>query len=132
MKKTLFFGMLALFAVVVLAVTPKGENVLLEHLPKITTVSVSGRFYSGGDLEPWTLNEAEIQELDAWIRNLSMKPWKKEAPNKTYCGGTSWQFSVNQGELIFSYVSIDRAYLWYDGEWYEILSPKEPPLGLDR
>lgn len=109
------------------------KNILLEVLPKIETVSVSG-FYNGGCLEPRELNGAEREELDAWIRRLSLRRRTYragEAPNQIWSGGTSYQFSVNQGELSFSYVWIDRAYIWYEEEWYEIVSSPEPPPGFE-
>lgn len=99
----------------------------------ITSVEISG-FYNGGELEPWTLTQAEIDELSTWIAQLSLEHRtyaEGETPNKVWSGGVSYRFNVNDGEISFSWVSIDKAYILYDSEWYEIVNPSAPPLGIE-
>ncbi len=100
---------------------------------KITSIEVSG-FYNGSDLEPWELTQEQTEELNTWLAELSLKHRtyaEEETPNKIYSGGTSYQFHINDGELTFTWVCIDKAYIWYNDEWYEITNDQTPPLGLD-
>ena len=97
---------------------------------KITSVEVSG-FYNGSDLEPWTLTQEEIAELGTWFSGLSLKHRTYadgEAPNEVWSGGTSYRFDMNGGEASFAWVYIDKAYIWYDGEWYEITNTEASPF----
>lgn len=107
---------------------------LAEMLPEnIISIEVSG-FYNGGDLQAWELGQDEIEELTAWVTELSLKHClfdEGKAPNEYWCGGVSYTFDINNGELSFTWIYIDKAYVRYHGEWYEIISSSEPPLGLD-
>ncbi len=110
-------------------ISPIFGNALPE---KITSIEVSG-FYNGSDLEPWQLTQEEIEELNAWLSELSLEHRtyaEGKAPNEVWNGGSSYQFNVNDGELSFAWVYIDKAYFRYDGEWYEITSTSAPPLDL--
>lgn len=108
--------------------------ILGDALPeKITSIEVSG-FYNGGDLEPWELTQEEIEELNAWLSELSLEHRtydEGKAPNEVWNGGSSYEFDVNDGELSFTWIYIDKAYFRYDGEWYEIINKSVPPLNLD-
>lgn len=110
------------------------DPVFADAIPeKITSIEVSG-FYNGSDLEPWELTQEQTEELNTWLAELSLKHRtyaEEETPNKVYSGGTSYQFHINDGELTFTWVCIDKAYIWYNDEWYEITNDQTPPLGLD-
>ena len=110
------------------------SSILGDALPeKITSIEVSG-YYNGGVLEPWELTREEIEELNAWLSELSLKHRtyaEGEAPNEVWNGGTAYQFNVNDGQLSFAWTYIDKAYFRYDGEWYEIINKSVPPLNLD-
>ena len=99
----------------------------------IISIKVDG-FYNGGQLEPWELTQTEIEELSTWINQLSLKHRvyaEGETPNMIWNGGTSYGFNINDGELSFSWVYLDKTYILYDGEWYEITNTSNPPLNLD-
>lgn len=104
-----------------------------EALPEeITSIEMSG-FYNGSDLDPWELTQEEIEELGAWLPELSLKHRtyaEGEAPNEVWSGGTSYQFYVNDGALSFTWSYSDKAYIVYGGEWYEIKNHQTPPLRL--
>jgi len=108
-------------------------SVLGDAIPeKITSIEVSG-FYGGSELKPWELVQEEIEELNVWLPELSLEHrtyTKGEAPNEVWNGGTSYRFNINDGELSFAWVYIDKAYIQYDGEWYEITNTSTPPLDL--
>ena len=110
------------------------SSIFGDALPdKITSIEVSG-YYNGGVLEPWELTREEIEELNAWLSELSLKHRtyaEGETPNEVWNGGSAYQFNVNDGELSFSWANIDTAYIQYDGEWYEIINKSVPPLNLD-
>ena len=112
--------------------TENASSVIGEAFPEnITHIEVSG-FYNG-ELEPWELTQTEIEELDTWIAQLSLKHRtyaEGEAPNEVYAGGVCYRFDINDGEMSFTWVHIDAAYLQYDGGWYEITNTTTPPLGL--
>ena len=129
--------MVVLLCVMVTGCSSKDNGIspiLGDALPeKITSIEVSG-FYNGGDLEPWQLTQEEIEELNAWLSELSLKHRtydEGKAPNEVWNGGSSYHFNVNDGELSFAWVYIDKAYFWYDDEWYEIINKSVPPLNLD-
>ena len=137
-KYRLILSMLAvLLCVTVTGCSSKDKGISLilgDVLPeKITSIEVSG-FYNGGDLEPWQLTQEEIEELNAWLSELSLKHRtyaEGKAPNEVWNGGSAYQFNVNDGELSFSWANIDTAYIQYDGERYEIINKSVPPLNLD-
>lgn len=108
------------------------SSVIDEVLPEsITSIEMSG--YYNGELEPWELTQTEIDELRIWINQLSLEHRtyaEGETPNRVWNGGTSYGFNVNDGELFFDWVYIDKAYILYDGEWYEITNTLTPPLDL--
>lgn len=129
--------MVVLLCVMVTGCSSKDNGIspiLGDALPeKITSIEVSG-FYNGGDLEPWQLTQEEIEELNAWLSELSLEHRtydEGKAPNEVWNGGSSYQFDVNDGELSFTWIYIDKAYFWYDGEWYEIINKSIPLLNLD-
>lgn len=108
-------------------------SVINDAIPEtITSIEVSG-FHGGSELKPWELTQKEIEELNVWLPELSLEHRtyaKGEAPNEVWNGGTSYRFNVNDGELSFNWVYIDKAYIQYDGEWYEITNTSAPPLDL--
>ena len=108
-------------------------SVINDAIPEtITSIEVSG-FHGGSELKPWELTQEEIEELNVWLPELSLEHRtyaKGEAPNEVWNGGTSYRFNVNDGVLSFNWVYIDKAYIQYDDEWYEITNTSAPPLGL--
>ena len=97
----------------------------------ITSIEASG--YYNGELEPWELTQAQIDELGAWITQLSLKHRtyaEGETPNKVWNGGVFYGFNINDGEISFAWVHSDKVYILYDSEWYEITNISTPPLGL--
>ena len=107
-------------------------SVISDAIPEsITLVEVSG-FYNS-ELDPWTLTQAGIEELCAWIPQLNLKHMtydKGKAPNEVWNGGSYYTFNVNDGEMSFTWTYIDKAYIRYDGEWYKITNTSTPPLNL--
>lgn len=108
------------------------SSVLSDAIPEnITRIEASG--YYNGELSPWELTQIEIEELNTWISQLSLKHrtyGERESPNWIYNGGISCNFNINDGELSFNWVYIDKAYIFYDEEWYEITNTSTPPLNL--
>lgn len=108
------------------------SSVIGDAIPEnITRVEASG--YCNGELEAWELTQAEIEELNTWIARLSLKRRtyaEDKTPNRVYNGGVGYTFDINGGELSFTWSYIDKAYIFYDGEWYEITNSSTPPLGL--
>lgn len=140
MKKILF-ALLVLFCLTITGCANKGglsneqqPFVVNEMIPEnITHIEVSG-FRNGGELEPWELNQEEIEELTEWLSELSLmhKTYGEgEAPNEVWNGGTAYQFNINDGEKTFAWVHIDKTYIQYGTEWYEIVNEAVPPLNLD-
>lgn len=109
-----------------------GISSVLGPLPEeIAGVEMSG-FYDGSDFGPQELTQEEIEELDAWLQGLSLEHRtyaEGGAPNEVWSGGTSYRFEVNSGELSFTWAHIDKAYIVYEGEWYEIEDRQIPPFG---
>lgn len=141
MKKIYLFALLALFCFTFTGCSNGCEqsdeqqsSLVDEMIPEtIRCIEVSG-FCNGGELEPWELNQEEIEELTEWISELSLihKTYGEgEAPNEVWNGGTSYQFNINNGEKTFAWAYIDKAYIQYDNEWYEIVNESVPPLNLD-
>ncbi len=130
------FIILALSTLMCIALTGCSKanevSVITEAIPEsITRIEASG-FYNG-ELEPWELTQAEIEELNTWVPQLSLKHRtyaEGETPNRVYNGGICYSFNINDGELFFDWVYIDTAYILYDGEWYEITNTLTPPLDL--
>ncbi len=100
----------------------------------ITHIEVRGS-RNGSELEPWELTQAEIDEFCTWINQLSLKHRtyaEGETPNKVWNGGVSYEFNINDDEISFAWVYIDKAYIFYDSEWYEIKNTSTPPLDLNN
>ena len=112
--------------------TGNTSSMISDILPKsITRIEVGGSY--NGELEPWELTSVEIEELRTWVSQLSLTHRtyaKGEAPNEVYNGGICYTFDINDGETSFTWVYIDKPYIHYDGEWYEITNTKNPPLDL--
>ncbi len=112
----------------------KEEALVLDDVipDNITSVEISG-FYGGSELKLRELTQEEIEELNTWVSELSLEHRtyaKGEAPNEAWSGGTSYRFNINDGKMSFSWINIDKTYILYDNEWYEITNTSNPPLGL--
>ncbi len=132
-KKAIAFALSVLLCLTAAGCSGESASLLFgEAIPEsITRVEASG--YRNGELEPWELTQAEIEELNTWISQLSLKHRvydEDKTPNKVYSGGVGYTFDINGGELSFTWSYIDKAYIYYDGEWYEITNASTPPLGL--
>ena len=137
----LFFGMAILLCITVIAcfeMTASDESTssVIDKIraESITSIEVSGG-YDGSKLKPRELTQAEIEELDTWITQLSLKHRtyaEGKTPNRIWNGGTSYNFNINDGETSFAWVYIDKAYIYYEGEWYEIKNTSEFPLDLSE
>lgn len=139
MKKNRFY-VFALFVllclIVIICVGKRGSSFLIsEMIPEnITRIEVSG-FQNGGELEPWELDQEEIEELTEWLSELSLRHktyGEGKSPNIIWNGGVSYEFNINDGELSFAWLYIDKAYIYYDDEWYVIVNKSEAPLNLRR
>ncbi len=131
--KSAVLVLLMLLCLIVIGYSSKNtSSVLSKAIPEnITHIEVSG-FYNG-ELEPWELTQAEIEELNTWITQLSLKRRtyaEGEAPNEVYSGGVCYSFNINHGEMSFTWTHINKAYIQHDGEWYEITNTTAPPLDL--
>ena len=135
--KRLGLTMLALTILLCLTIAgcsnESSPSVISEAIPEnITSIEVSG-YSNGNKLEPWGLTQTEIEELRTWVAHLSLehKAYAKgEAPDEVWNGGISYDFNFNNGKLSFSWVFIDKAYIWCNSEWYEIKNTSDPPLDL--
>ena len=47
-----------------------------------------------------------------------------------YAGGVCYSFNINGGDMSFTWIYIYKAYIQYNGEWYEITNTTTPPLDL--
>ena len=129
----IIFALSALMCIVLTGCAKANEVLMItEAIPEIITrIEASGSY--NGELEPWDLTQAEIEELNTWIPQLSLKHRtyaEGETPNRVYNGGICYTFDINDGEMRFTWIYIDKPYIQYDGEWYEITNTKTPPLDL--
>ena len=129
----LHLGLLMLLCLIVTGCSVENaSSVISEAIPEnIARIEVSG-FYNG-ELEPWELTQAEIEKLYTWITQLSLKHRtyaEGEAPSEVYAGGVCYSFNINGGDMSFTWIYIDKAYIQYNGEWYEITNTTTPPLDL--
>lgn len=139
MKKNRFcvFALFVLLClIVIICVGRRGSSFMIsEMIPEnITRIEVSGS-QNGGELEPWELDQEEIEELTEWLSELSLKHRtyaEGKSPNIIWNGGASYEFNINDGELSFAWLYIDKAYIYYDDEWYVIVNKSEAPLNLRR
>lgn len=103
---------------------------LNEVLPQIESVSICG-YYDGSVIAPWELDQSEIEELTTWIGHLSLEHriFKEgENPGETFAGGNSYTFDLNNGEQSFTYADIDKPYIIFEEEWYEVKNPSDLPI----
>ena len=129
----IIFALSALMCIVLTGCAKANEVLMItEAIPEIITrIEASGSY--NGELEPWDLTQAEIEELNTWIPQLSLKHRtyaEGETPNRVYNGGICYTIDINDGEMRFTWIYIDKPYIQYDGEWYEITNTKTPPLDL--
>lgn len=99
----------------------------------ITSAELGGGQYNGGWVEPRELSQTEIEDLSAWVSQLSLihKPFEKGNSPGDLNGGTAYTFNFNGNETSFSWVDIGtEQYIHYENEWYEIIDTSGTPLGL--
>lgn len=98
MKKNRFY-VFALFVllclIVIICVCRRGSSFMIsEMIPEnITRIEVSGS-QNGGELEPWELDQEEIEELTEWLSELSLmhKTYSEgKSPNIIWNGGVSYE-----------------------------------------
>lgn len=129
---SLLFGAVLSVSIILAGCSNKSVSKLNEVLPQIESVSICG-YYDGNEITPLELDQSEIEELTTWISNLSMerRVFKEgEKPNETFAGGNSYTFGLNNGEQSFTYADIDKPYIIFEEEWYEVKNPSDPPLEI--
>ena len=98
---------------------------------EITEVEVSG-YYNGSVIKPGVFVIQDFEAFKTWFAEISFEHREfAEGKNQgeTLAGGNSYQFDVNNEELVFTYADFGiGAYIVYDNEWYEITNPSEPPF----
>lgn len=98
---------------------------------EITEVEVSG-YYNGGVIKPGEFIIQDFEAFKTWFAEFSFEHREfaeGKTPGETLAGGNSYQFDVNNEELVFTYADFGTgAYIVYDNEWYEITNPSEPPF----
>ena len=105
----IILALLALSSIVLIGYSKSNEvSVITEAIPEsITRIEASGDY--NGELEQWELTEAEIEELNTWVPQLSIKHRtyaEGETPNRVYNGGICYTFAINDGEMSFSWIYI--------------------------
>jgi len=98
---------------------------------EITEVEVSG-YYNGSVIKPGVFVIQDFEAFKTWFAEISFEHREfaeGKNPGETLAGGNSYQFDVNNEELVFTYADFGiGAYIVYDNEWYEITNPSEPPF----
>ena len=98
---------------------------------EITEIEVGG-YYNGSVIKAGDFIVQDIKSFKDWFAQLSLEHKEFAAgksPAETYAGGDSYEFSINNGALYFTYVDHGiGAYVVYENEWYEVLNPSEPPF----
>lgn len=127
-KKLLIF--LAISVLIVTATSCSKKTTMANNLPEnIEQVTVNRSLYSNTNNE---LELSSISDWTAWINGLSIehKVFKEnETPSSQWAGGVEYLFNINKGELSFSYTDYGTfAYIYYDGEWYAVSNPTDPPI----
>ncbi len=105
-------GLLMLLCLIVTGCSVENaSSVISEAIPEnIARIEVSG-FYNG-ELEPWELTQAEIEKLNTWITQLSLKHRtyaEGEAPSEVYAGGVCYSFNINGGDMSFTWIYIPES-----------------------
>lgn len=108
------------------------SSIVDELIPdNITNVELSIAQY--GVVESQMLTQTEIEELSAWVSQLSLTHrsfQEGETPGDGE-GGRAYCFSFNDDAMSFSWIDIGKEqYILYEDEWYEINNTSEPPLDL--
>ena len=132
MKKFILFEVLAL-SVVLLSGCGQGKGKPIISFPDdVKTACVT--YYSCSPDTSRELSQEEIITIKDWAAALDLEHKtfdKEETPNKVYTGGETFAFNVNDGELNFSYASIDNDYIVMNDEWYLVLNPSFPPIEIE-
>ena len=134
----IFLGLAILLYVTVTACSGEtvpdesASSIVDELLPdNITSVELSIAYNT--ELKTQTLTQTEIEELSAWVSQLSLthRSFQEGKTPGDGEGGLAYWFNFNDDAMYFSWVDIGRAqYIIYSGEWYEINNTSEPPLDL--
>jgi len=98
---------------------------------EITEIEVGG-YYNGSVIKAGDFIVQDFKGFKDWFAQLSLEHKEfadGKSPAETYAGGDSYEFSINNGALYFTYVDHGiGAYVVYENEWYEVLNPSEPPF----
>lgn len=104
---------------------------LLSLPENIEQISVSYENCSN-EAETWEIDSEGIADWAEWISRLSVKHETFDngnTPNTYYAGGESYLFSVNKGEVSFSYYDFgSEAHIVYCDEWYKVSNPVRLPF----
>lgn len=135
MTKNKIVALSMFLALLLISVYARGKDTfsLDEILPEsVVSVEVEIDRQGSGIPDYKSLDSTEIEEFKEWAQQLSLNPREYkdgETPAEIYCGGHSYKYRINDGEVEFSYLEIDKNYIWYDNHWYEITNPNAPPIG---
>ncbi len=131
MKKCiLILGLSALLVYALIGCSKSGNEDVVQLLPgNLERVGVT--YWHSGKETKWEIEHEEMADWKSWVDGLSLKQKSFEeghTPGDSD-GGKSYDFHLNDGETSFSYIITGRnSYILFDGEWYFVSNPKEPPF----
>ena len=104
------------------------EDAALFFPEDVESIEVTFDFYPSEVTK--TLTADEIAAVTAWAAGLKVErtPLDDTQTPNNYAGGTAWHFSVNGGELVFSYADYDGSALLINDEWHAVENPSNPPV----
>ncbi len=117
-----------------LVIDDKTSAIVDEMIPEsIVRVELGGGQYNGGWVEPRELSQTEIEELSAWVSQLSLthRTFEEGESPGDLSGCTGYTFNYNEDETSFTWVDTGtEKYIYYEDEWYEITNTLDAPLDL--
>ena len=126
-----FLGMTILLCVIVTACYGRTASSITDELVPENITNVELSLARGGVVESRMLTQTEIEELSAWVSQLSLTHrsfQKGEAPGDGN-GQTIYTFSFNNDAMSFVWVDTGKKhYILYKDEWYETKNTSEPPF----
>ena len=129
MKKFSFLWGIFLIVSMLFIGCAKAENPIQSQLPSLENITVT--ISEDGVTEQRELNGEESTALKNWIDSLTVTPRTYpdgQAPNQVFAGGISYEFNINHGDFTFTYLDIDKTYLYLDGNWYQIEASETMPI----
>lgn len=124
MKKPFVFVFVAMLALSLAACqkTVNGSDVCT--FPEASE-EIKCQLYSGGMEKEYAINDDVIE----WFYGLKLNAC--EQPEDVE-GAEAYSFEVNS-EMVVTYQDrgSDEAYIIYNGNWYNVMNPSTPPLGIE-